>query len=437
MTNYVSVHGERDTFFRTGLGTPIPPSGAMGSLRISGLLPVGVIRVGDKIAVTTSGVTYVYYSTVEIVTTGYPWAASVAVSPAIQTTHVLSDLVVLTRLLVGKMLAMNAIVSANYNSADVVDPGPVLRRRREVLPWVRPWPWAADPYGISWDQSNIMALMVKPVYSAVDFDDPGAGMLWNIPVPRAIGSEYTKFSPRLLGQARGDYRTGASANLFSSTVDADVLFPNENRTADSVRSRLTIVENRRGWTPRPQVFTFDDADPDTVPNGSIFPSRNVRINSNSMSGGSQWALIRMASERVTFSSMKTTAEGVGSRGGRYSICGYYHDNINGPSPFEVEVRAIVPGLGDILIHSITCTSGAVSYTYGPIVTGTWSGIVIPTDLSGTVAEFYTLIRVPNDGSLSLTYGSNIVVADSTQVPWAHHVITGNLVAPGGLIAPFY
>lgn len=442
MTNYVNVHGSAGGYFTTGLSTPIPGSGAMGSLRIGGLFPVGVIRVGDKITVYTAGVTYVYYSTVEIVTAGYPWAASVAVAPAIQTTHAVSDFVVLARLPVGKMLAMNAIVSANYSSADISAPGAFPNRRRGVLPWVRDWPWATDPYGISWDQSNIMALMLKPVYNSVDFDDPGAGMPWNVPVPRSIGNEYTKFSPRSLGQARGYNREGANAQLGPSLGDYDVLFPQESRTADSVRNRSTLPLLRGYplsflWSPRPQIFSFDVAEPDTVPYGSISPLWNERINSSYMSVY-QWSLIRMASDRVTFSAEKTVALGVGSRGGRYSVCGYFYDNATGaPGPFAVEVRAIVPGLGDVLIHSIACTSGAVSYTYGPVVTGTWLGVVVPTDLTGTCAEFYVLVRVPNDGSIRLTYGSNIVVADSTQVPWAHHVITGNLVAPGGLIAPFY
>ena len=440
MTNYVSVHGERGFFVGGLLGSPVPPSGSLGSLRLSGSFPVQ-IRVGDKITVSTSGVTYVYYSSVELLT-GYAWSAFVAVFPAIQTAHAVSDTVRFTRLSVGKMQAMNAIVSANCNSADISVPGAVPNRRRGVLPWVRDWPWATDPYGLSWDQSNIMSLLLKPVYNSVDFDNPTAGQPWNVPVPRAIGSEYEKFSPRLLGQALGDYREGATEGVGPGLSDYDVLFPNENRAADSVSSRATLpllrgYPLRLLWFPRPQIFSFDVADADTVPNGSISPLWNERINSSYMSVY-QWSLIRMASDRVTFSAEKTVALGVGSRGGRYSVCGYFYDNATGsPGPFAVEVRAIVPGLGDVLIHSIACTSGAVAYTYGPVVTGTWSGVVVPTDLTGTCAEFYVLVRVPNDGSIRLTYGSNIVVADSTQVPWAHHVVTGNLVAPGGLIAPFY
>ena len=439
MTAYVSVHGEAPIVFGNAptygiqtLGSPVPPSGSLGSLKLSTTFPVQ-FRVGDRLTVKTGGIEYVYYSSVEVLTS-YNGSVSLAVYPAIQTTHSVGDNVIFPLSDVLKYQAINAIVSVNYNSADVSVPGAVPTRRRRVLPWIRAWPWTTDSYGLSWDQPNIMALMLKPVQASVDFDNATAGQPWNIPVPRVIGSEYTKFTPRSLGQASGYYRTGATSTLGPALADYDTLFPTEYRDAVSVRSRSTLSSLRQLWFPRPQRFSFDVADPDTVPNGSFTPTANSRT-----IYGPSWQLIRMASDTPNMSgTSQETAYGVGARGGRYSICGYYYDNtLGGPSGFAVEVRAIVPGLGDILINSIACTSGPTAFTYGPVATGTWSGVVLPTDASGTCAEFYLLVRVANPGSISLTYGSHVVIADSTQVPWSHHVVTGNEHAPGGLIAPFY
>lgn len=435
MTAYLPLHGESPGFQSGALGSPVPPSGSLGSVRLSGSFPVQ-FKTGDKITIFTGGIAYVYYSTTEILT-GYTYSVYVPVWPEIQTTHLASDTWVLQRRLVSPLAAMNAIVTANCNSADISVPGAAPNRRRNVLPWVRAWPWAADQYGISWGQSGLLALIVKPIYAATDFDDPTVGQYWNIPVPRAIGAEYTQFSPRSLGQSYGYYRTAATAAVGPSLSDYDVLFPTEYRDQTSVRGRATLSALRQRWQPLPQVFSLDVADPNTVPNGSFSPTANSRITAGSMSFY-QWQLVRMATENYAFPSAQTTAYGVGSRGGRYSICGYYYDNtLGGPSGFSVEVRAIVPGLGDILITSIACTSGATAFAYGPVTTGTWAGVVVPTALTGTCVEFYILVRVANSGSISLTYGSHVVVADSVQVPWAHHVITGNDHAPGGLIAPFY
>jgi hypothetical protein len=414
MTDYVSVHGERVPFDNSGLSSPVPSIGSLGSLRFGGWLPVQ-IRIGDKITVRTSGVTYSYYASIDLLN-GYAWSASVPVYPAIQAAHSIGDFVTFVRNPVGKMLAMNAIVSGNCNSVDISDPTAIPRRRREVLPWVRNWPWATDPYGISWDQSNIMALMLKPVHASVDFDDATAGQPWNIPVPRAIGAEYTKFNPRTLGQVMGDYRAGASSTLGPALADYEVLFPSENRTADSVRSRGTLPSNRAGWQPLPQSFPLVVADPDDATNPSTSCVGGVPIlgatHVNTRSG--------------------TSGDGPGCRGGRYSLCvnaGGFGLTVN------FEIRAIVPGLGDILIHSVACVSGPgfPGSNWGAIYTGTWSGVVLPTDATGTLCLFY----VRPDINCSITYNSRVTVAASTNVPWAHHVVTGNDHAPGGLIAPFY
>jgi hypothetical protein len=278
-----------------------------------------------------------------------------------------------------------------------------------------------------------MAVSTIPMTSAIDFDDPTAGQSYTIPVPRAIGAEYTHFSQRSLGLTDGYY-------VFER-ADYPLVQGTEYRDATSQRSRYSLPNLRWDWRAKPQIFSTVNADADDTIGSEIVETNGPQTITNWPTAWQR--LVRMTGDvpqtGIESGGVTTGAFGVGCRGGRYSFCGYGGDT-SGYCGYTIEIRAIMPGLGDILIHSVTGASSGSFPGFGAVVTGTWSGVVIPTDASGTPAQFY-LKAIANTAdpfnSVRLTHGSNVVIATSTQVPWHYHIITGNDNAPGGLIAPFY
>lgn len=73
------------------LGTTIPTAGALGSLYLKAATP-GTLKAGDLLTVTTGGTVYNYVVTADVATVDTTAAGiAVAVTPAIQTTHVAGD----------------------------------------------------------------------------------------------------------------------------------------------------------------------------------------------------------------------------------------------------------------------------------------------------------------------------------------------------------
>lgn len=414
MTTYVNVHGSAGTVrtYLTTLGSPIPASGALGSLSLR-----GSYKAGARLVVITAGQRYVYFVISDFQAVDN-FLHAIPVAPAIQALHVVGDQVEGPYPAYQKIVAMNAIVSANPRSVN-----PSYASAGYVVPYLREWPDATDPFGLSWNQSSILALSVAPVAG----DNPFFAAM--MPVPRTIGAEYTKLNQRSLGIYDGYYATGqgSSSPYFIQWVT-------NYRTATALQPRSGLSYLRQQWRPIPHYFTSAVADPDDSTNLGA----QVATGTQDVSSLAPWTFLRATTE-YPVSGNKVSTVAVGSRGGQYSFCGYSFDSTMGTlDSFTVQIRGNIPGLGDTLLHSVLVSSGAT--TWGAVVSGTWAGVVVPTDGTGTACTYYLRIIPTNPGAnvyTYLTYGSGAVIASSTQVPWGHTVVTGNLVAPGGLIAPFY
>ena len=410
---YIPVHGSLGPVrtYLTTLGFPVPASGSLGSLALR-----GSYKAGARLVVITAGQRYVYFVISDFQAVDN-FLHAIPVVPAIQTLHVVGDQVEGPYPDYQKSVAMNAIVSANPRSVN-----PLYASAGYVVPYLREWPDATDPFGLSWDQSNILALSVEPIAGNNPF------FAEMIPVPRTLGAEYTKFSQRSRGMLYGYYGTGSARGVSSPY---DISWPYQYRNAAGAWN------SRAQLKPYPHYFSSAAAEPDD----GTYPEAQVATGTAGMISvpifyPDPWILLRATTE---YPNLGASGYAPGSRGGQYSFCGRSFDADTGTQgTFTIEIRGIYPGLGDVLLHSVLVSSGAL--LWGPVASGTWSGIVLPTDGTGAACSHYLKLIPTNPGPnvyTYLTYGSGAVIASSTQVPWGHTVVTGNLVAPGGLIAPFY
>jgi hypothetical protein len=408
------------------LDTPIPAVGVVGSITLlPGGCQINTIKKGDKITIVppSSSVRYEYTATEDAQATTAGNGLTVAVLPAMQINH-------------GRYSSVWGPVPAfrRYSAINVIQAlNPTDKRTYSLdapfcVPYVEPWPWSADPNGVPWDKDNLLALSFVQQNSfghrdsnidLASFSNGSYGAGDFIPVPRILGSEYTKFTAKYFGTSgyAGLGGIGGSGRGYCGGKDAMASF----RTDTGIKSRdvntMPTSDPRwkqTAWHPRRPKFSTHVTGPSEGNTGILFQQ-----------SGSQGVLPWPGSS----SGLEIAV--VGSRGGYYSIKGY---SGNGASHggFTIRVYQEDPGYSTILLATIVVADG---YNYpAPVTTGTWSAVVLPT-VPGTVVKCYCVITPDIAGPISAV--GLLFVAESTNVPWCHHVVTGNLVAPGGLIAPFY
>lgn len=405
---------------------PIPAIGTVGSfvIRAATVTPPNIYQIpavkkGDKLK-TSDG--YTYYATEDVQAANEGDSITIPVTPAMQATHANQTRV--------NGAAPKFIAAGGCSVIRQLNPQTKTlgsnQDYTQCRPYVQPWPWDTDPCGIPWDKDNLLALSFYapnfPSHKDYDVDFASLSTAYAsfpdmIPVPRTIGAEYTPMTPRYFAaQAfgpRGYY--GANEQAFGYwRTNTDVI----NR---SQYAQLPTDSRWRQMKWRPLQMKFETRTATAAAGGIAFTTSSsfARGNPGLLWPGTQgaWAV-------------------PGSRGGRYSFGGW--SSVPGApgtySGVTVQVWQENPGFADVMLFSAHVNDGHTGPP--PITTGTWSSVVLPT-VPGSVVKCYMVI-IPDIGVMAnCNVGGYICVSESTQVPWCHHVVTGNLVAPGGLIAPFY
>ena len=425
------------------LAVPIPGIGTSGTLKIAALSVLAKttsIKKGDKITVyNTDGSVWVYFSDVDIQQNDLLQPSiDVAVSPLIQAVHSTSAGVTVSGKKHVRQYGYNIIGDFVPNSAKGDPDGTTYLSGVTAFPHLRPWPWATDIHGIPYDQANLLGLSFyntrslvsptkesNPVYDAygnLTSNDYAYGAYSRtneeralIPVPKTIPVDYTKLTAR---------------QVFSGTVYPSGAYPlppvlQYYRTATARKNRLaTMANSKYFWQP-------------TAP---IFYSPALAINATSGGYGNVYADPVTGVSPSAFGgwgSALSTAYGPGVRGGTYCIsC----TGVTYPNAFTDVITAEIwmtrPGQSDAMLKSLSFPSK----TYGDpkdVLTGTWSGVQIPTAHGTCCTTYMKFFSSGDPANITTSDTSGYTLMPSTQVPFPHTVVTGNLVAPGGLIAPFY
>ena len=421
------------------LVTPIPGVGTSGTLKIGGVRVVS-IKKGDKITVrNTDGTVWVYFSNVDIQHADLLQPSmDVAVSPLIQAVHSTSSTVVVSGKKHVRKYGYTVIGDFAPNSAKGDPDGTTYFSGVTAFPHLRPWPWASDIHGIPYDQANLLALSFyntrslvgptlesNPVYDAygnLTSNDYAYGAYARteeeralLPVPKTMAAAYTRLIERQvyggLYYPSGPYPQAPVLEYY--------------RTATVRKDRLvTLAANRYHWRTCAPIF-FAPALPINATTGlysAVYADPVTGVSPYSFGG---------------WSGGPTTAHGPGVRGGTYCIScsGLTYPN-SMTDVITAEIWMTRPGQSDVLLKSLSFPSKPYTDPKD-VLTGTWAGVQMPT-ANGTCCTTYMKFFSSGDpANITMEQYSGYTLLPSTQVPWAHSVATGNLVAPGGLIAPFY
>lgn len=432
------------------LDLPIPGVGTNGTFKFKAVaFDSGKfgrkINVGSEIIVKTGSVYYTYYSLADIPAKNFDETISVPVYPPIQAAHLEDNSVILDpekfqqrvgETVIGPMLSTSVGSTRLY--ADALYESET-NLNGQGMPYVRDWPEANDPIGIPWGQSDLLALSFRPLNggdhrevddayksSNVYFAPSGlTHQVWTnldrLPVPRVISSAYTKRT------RRDDARYRVNETSFGTADDYYNDFE-RFRTATGNHWRVSsfgaFPYARYHWLPGVQAFT----------------NKLSVTNSTSGTGGPMGynpgtGLINNVARMNGYISNIWS----GSRGGRYSLSGFAAGSPGGTCGFTLEVWTTNPGGSDIMLKSIVVPDCSTPPGAPQRVNGTWSAIHLPTN-EGTVGSIYCK-ALPVDPLSTEVYlhDTNDVlnIFCTGNIPWAYSIATGNLVAPGGLIAPFY
>ena len=445
----------------TFLTAPIPPISTIGQIRV---LNARQIKSGEKITiVSAAGVFYEYFATsdIQVVDSTTPGYADIPVLPAMQATHAVFDKVYLANDKRPMQRGLNAIGDIRPFSAYGKPDGESNTTPAQCVPHLRSWPWSTDIHGIPYDQSNILALSFYQVQSAFvatkelnniwDYStspptltgsniDYGAYARTDeernlIAVPKTIPlSTYTALTPRQIYSQvtyqsipRGGYYGGMPASAYGVS-DACRFY----RTATDNKNRsITLSPTKADWLAQsyqqvsPAPLT---GSPHNVGSGvGFYPAEDP-------------ATKIMANFKPFFATpglTNTFNYGCGSRGGTYSIqaIGYNGSGFFGQpsSACTIEIWMTRPGQSDIMLASLSFPARSLGDPY-TVQEGTWSGVQAPT-ANGTCCQLYAKGYCVD--TIVMSDPSKCTVMPSTQVPYVFGITTGNLVAPGGLIAPFY
>lgn len=391
------------SLFSTEVYPSIPSVGSPGTFNlywrpntISAFL---LIKKGDRITVRTGGINYDYFAAADAVLFDYAETTKlVSVTNNIQVVHALGDpwfvKTMPTSMRLGYSTITSCLPTGKLGSND-------------CLPYLIDWPDAVDANGIPFDQANLWGLSFRSLGDDLR------------PVPRVIGAEYTLMTPRTLGS----FYVPSQRTTYEPPTAFHFSFPSylRYRTATGAwdRGHESSYAARYQWQARPvNVFAY-------------------AANNNPYSGGSVLAWNTGTGE-ISGGLAGAVPYSTGVRGGQYSICGQCVDPAGTYTGFTVDVILDdAGGAGQVVLQSIVIPAAP---GLGPwtVVTGTWSGVVLPT-APGVCKRIYLKCTpgIPGATYVSIFSNSGISISGATNVPWCHSVATGSKVAPGGLIAPFY
>jgi hypothetical protein len=426
---------------------PIPGVGVVGSLRV---LPARAAKKGEKITVISSaGVFYEYFASADVQVTDSttPGYADIPVLPAIQAAHVAFNTIYLTGSPEPVKRGFSVIGDVFPFSASGKPDGESNLNLIHCVPHLRAWPWATDIHGIPYDQANLLALSLWQVQSA-NVATKEQNNVWDystspptlissnlnygayartneerrlIPVPKTIPSDYTLLT------ARNMY--GLNSGYYSMANGYGYMLPQKSglyRTATDRKSRSTLAFNRMDWAP--------------ASHEQIAPSPTTS-NSHDLGGGYGFyagedpATKIMANWRPFFATIGLSGTfnyGTGSRGGTYTLSATAPGG-GGGLACTIEIWMKIPGAADVMLstHSFPARSFTDPYT---IREGVFTNLQMPA-APGICCELYA--KGYSAAAIIISNVSKCTIMPSTQVPFVHSMTTRNLVAPGGLIAPFY
>lgn len=432
-----------------GLTTPIPGVGTSGTLKITTgfggfATKTTTVKKGDKITVyNADGSEWVYFSTVDIQQNDLlSPSIDVEVSPLIQAVHTASSGVRVSGKKHSSKYGYNIIGDFIPDSAKGQAAGGT-NTGSYCLPHVRPWPWATDIHGIAYDQANLLALsfirvssLDSPSYESNPVYDAYGNIVSDnylygayprtreeralVPVPRTMPIDYTRLTSR---QVYGGLLYSSFAPYPQIYLLAPILKYSRNATGAKDRSS-TLAQARYFWQANSGVHGSYSL-PINATTG-LYPT----VYADSVTGVSPYTFGGWAS-------VYSSTYGPGVRGGTYclSCSGLTYPNVM-TDVITTEIWMTRPGQSDVLLKSLTFPSKPYTDPKD-ILSGTWSGAQTPA-APGTCCTTYMKFFSSGD-PVNITMGENsgYTLLPSTQVPFPHSVATGNLVAPGGLIAPFY
>jgi hypothetical protein len=439
----------REPYFR--LTTPIPTSGTTGSLRV---LSARAVKKGEKVTVVSSaGVFYEYFATtdVQITDSTTPGHVDIPVLPAMQATHVSFNKVYLAgsadTIRRGYSVIGDVAPFSAYGKPD--GESNLALGLLACVPHLRPWPWATDIHGIPYDQANLLALSLWQVQSSF-VATKEKNNIWNystspptltssnidygayartdeerrlVPVPKSIPSDYTLLTARnVFGRNSGYYSMG-NGNNYALPQKFSLY-----RTATDEKNRAsTLAPTRRDWIP--------------ASHEQICPSPGTS-SSHDIGGGyaifaGEDPVTKVMANWTPYFAQRSltglqTTYGPGARGGTYTLSAI---GLRGPgsTACTIEIWMEIPGSADVMLstHSFPARGALDPYT---IREGVWTNLQAPA-APGTCCRVYA--KGYSADPIIISGVSACTIMPSTQVPFVHGITTGNLVAPGGLIAPFY
>ena len=410
---------------RVLLRNPMPIIGTLSPflIRVTKTGP-GIIRKGETLRIFdyTQGKDFFYTVSQDFEPIAPDTDQPLYVSQLIQAVHLnLSTAWVPLKI---QSIARNVIQSVDaYGAFDnLIDTG-YPEPDRKCAPYVRPWPWAADPLGIPWDQANLLMLSFYPIngqnHRMTLTDEQGLSDV--IPVPKLLPSGYTEQTPRTTGAPAGYYG--------DDTYNANNIAITQFRTATAIKNRLALASIRFCWQCRAQSFP----DPATAFSTMCYGENDLpiyNVGGRFFSPSSSNAVGRSLYENGPFCS--------GVRGGHYAVLGQCWNGVTlCGMTVNVMLKAVAAEYADaanVLLTSFHVSTGLV------MSNAAWTGIVAAPTFGETCDIYCELIpdvigAVP--AHIPSLFQGAVRAHNATNVPWVHTVITGNLVAPGGLIAPFY
>lgn len=418
---------------------PIPSIGTSGPFLFNYYDILGaLIKKGDEVIIVTGGVRYSYFAIADVYCSGIDTPSptqpkSITVSPNVLVAHSAGDQIILpakpySRRVGGNVIGPHLPVSVGWWRPSSDAEWASYVGSHLPVPYVRPWPDSVDPQGVPWDKDSLYALSITVLNSSGHASDTFVSRtvfdtgtqanytVWNytdmMPVPRSPGVEYTRLG----------VRDWVSFGLV--------------RTPSTVKYRqVSLSPQRYAW----RTWGRSAGESEAQWHNRLSPPNNDYVPGEDLSWDAGTGVI----SHPTLARWQTGRDyGQGVRGGRYSLSGYASTGA-GFSGFTIEVWMSNPGGSDILLHSIPVTLGAVPGGDSDVVTGAWSGVHYPATSGTAVALYCKLTGVSSPTAVhmrGMSFDNGhclITVFPTTQVPYHTTVITGNTVAPGGLIAPFY
>ena len=440
------------TYTGSLLNTPIPGVGVLGSLTLLNL-PTDECRVakGTKITVTTSGTKYVYYATADVQATDQTTPLVIPVAPEIQAVHAYGNNVYISGRKLTKQYGVSVIgdilpISAK-GKADGESQGALL----SCVPHLRAWPWATDIHGIPYDQANLLALSFYQVQSHF-VATKEVNTIWNygtspptvasanvdygayartneerylIAVPKtALPAAYTRLSPRKANGGGLCYYQGGAPGYGPSLA----YYYFRSGTARKYRP-TTIAPANADWLTYPvrQEKGTPSSSPHDLGSGYGFLMSPDPVTKICANGRPFFPSASISGYSAVY--------GAGCRGGTYSlsVMGNYGFGGGASSSVDLEAWMTRPGQSDVLLLSLNFPARAIGDPY-TIREGVFTNLQMPT-AHGTCCQLYYKAYCADP--VIMSSASVFTIMPTTQIPYAYHVSTKNLVAPGGLIAPFY